>query len=142
MICKNRSRVGHIAKDCRARPLAMVQATPEAMGKANVTCFGCGKKGHYRNECRESWNRGNQGTGGNGYNQGNRGTGGNRGRQDTENQRVEAVAAHGRVYAIGNERGEDPNVVTSTFLLNNCYASILFDTGDDRSFVSTTFAPY
>ncbi|GJY46139.1 putative reverse transcriptase domain-containing protein [Tanacetum coccineum] len=28
----------------------------------------------------------------------------------------------------------------STFLLNNCYASILFDTGADRSFVSTTFS--
>ncbi|GJW26790.1 putative ribonuclease H-like domain-containing protein [Tanacetum coccineum] len=32
-----------------------------------------------------------------------------------------------------------PNVVTSTFLLNNHYASILFDIGADRSFVSTAF---
>ncbi|GKA50319.1 putative reverse transcriptase domain-containing protein [Tanacetum coccineum] len=32
------------------------------------------------------------------------------------------------------------NVVTSTFLLNNRYASILFDTGADRSFVSTAFS--
>nr|GFB94668.1 reverse transcriptase domain-containing protein [Tanacetum cinerariifolium] len=28
----------------------------------------------------------------------------------------------------------------STFLLNNCYASMLFDTGTDRSFVSTEFS--
>ncbi|GJX69179.1 putative reverse transcriptase domain-containing protein [Tanacetum coccineum] len=34
----------------------------------------------------------------------------------------------------------DNNVVTGTFLLNNRYASILFDTGADRSFVSTTFS--
>ncbi|GKB14222.1 putative reverse transcriptase domain-containing protein [Tanacetum coccineum] len=34
----------------------------------------------------------------------------------------------------------DANVVTGTFLLNNLYASILFDTGADRSFVSTTFS--
>ncbi|GKC47442.1 putative reverse transcriptase domain-containing protein [Tanacetum coccineum] len=34
----------------------------------------------------------------------------------------------------------DSNVVTGTFLLNNRYASILFDTGADRSFVSTTFS--
>ncbi|GJR65989.1 putative reverse transcriptase domain-containing protein [Tanacetum coccineum] len=34
----------------------------------------------------------------------------------------------------------DSNVVTGTFLLNDCYASILFDTGADRSFVSTTFS--
>nr|GFC31348.1 putative reverse transcriptase domain-containing protein [Tanacetum cinerariifolium] len=38
--------------------------------------------------------------------------------------------------------GTDPdaNVITGTFLLNNRYASILFDTGADRSFVSTTFS--
>ncbi|GJU98430.1 putative reverse transcriptase domain-containing protein [Tanacetum coccineum] len=34
----------------------------------------------------------------------------------------------------------DSNVVTGTFLLNNRYASILFDTGADRSFVSTAFS--
>ncbi|GJR46029.1 putative reverse transcriptase domain-containing protein [Tanacetum coccineum] len=34
----------------------------------------------------------------------------------------------------------DSNVVTGTFLLNNSYASILFDTGADRSFVSTAFS--
>ncbi|GKD65325.1 retrovirus-related pol polyprotein from transposon TNT 1-94, partial [Tanacetum coccineum] len=35
----------------------------------------------------------------------------------------------------------DPNVVMGTFLINNRYASILFDTGADRSFVSTAFSP-
>ncbi|GKA33116.1 putative reverse transcriptase domain-containing protein, partial [Tanacetum coccineum] len=34
----------------------------------------------------------------------------------------------------------DSNIVTGTFLLNNRYASILFDTGADRSFVSTAFS--
>ncbi|GJX37389.1 putative reverse transcriptase domain-containing protein [Tanacetum coccineum] len=34
----------------------------------------------------------------------------------------------------------DSNIVTGMFLLNNRYASILFDTGADRSFVSTTFS--
>ncbi|GJV24591.1 putative reverse transcriptase domain-containing protein [Tanacetum coccineum] len=34
----------------------------------------------------------------------------------------------------------DSNVVMGTFLLNNRYASILFDTGADKSFVSTTFS--
>nr|GFA70196.1 putative reverse transcriptase domain-containing protein [Tanacetum cinerariifolium] len=39
--------------------------------------------------------------------------------------------------------GTDPNsnVITGTFLLNNRYASILFDTGADRIFVSTAFSP-
>ncbi|GKA96173.1 reverse transcriptase domain-containing protein, partial [Tanacetum coccineum] len=39
------------------------------------------------------------------------------------------------------ETGEvhSPNVVTGMFLLNNRYASILFDSGSDRSFVDTRF---
>ncbi|GJZ68646.1 putative reverse transcriptase domain-containing protein [Tanacetum coccineum] len=35
---------------------------------------------------------------------------------------------------------EDNNVVNGTFLINNIYASVLFDTGADRSFVSSTFS--
>ncbi|GKF35946.1 reverse transcriptase domain-containing protein, partial [Tanacetum coccineum] len=38
------------------------------------------------------------------------------------------------------EEEEEQYVVTGTFLLNNCYASMLFDSGADRSFVSTTFS--
>ncbi|GJZ06092.1 putative reverse transcriptase domain-containing protein [Tanacetum coccineum] len=34
----------------------------------------------------------------------------------------------------------DSNVITGTFLRNNRYASVLFDTGADRSFMSTTFS--
>nr|GFB65742.1 putative reverse transcriptase domain-containing protein [Tanacetum cinerariifolium] len=34
----------------------------------------------------------------------------------------------------------DSNVITGMFLLNNRYASILFDTGADRSFISTVFS--
>nr|GEX51199.1 reverse transcriptase domain-containing protein [Tanacetum cinerariifolium] len=34
----------------------------------------------------------------------------------------------------------DSNIATGTFLLNNCYASMLFDSGANRSFVSTTFS--
>nr|GEY18501.1 reverse transcriptase domain-containing protein [Tanacetum cinerariifolium] len=46
-----------------------------------------------------------------------------------------------KVYAVGRARtNPDSNVVTGTFLLNNHYASILFDTGADRSFVSTAFS--
>nr|GFA32644.1 reverse transcriptase domain-containing protein [Tanacetum cinerariifolium] len=55
--------------------------------------------------------------------------------------------AQGWVYAVRNaEKNEnapmnpDSNVVTGTFLLNNCYASILFDTGANRSFISTAFS--
>ncbi|GKA65066.1 putative reverse transcriptase domain-containing protein [Tanacetum coccineum] len=46
-----------------------------------------------------------------------------------------------KVYAVGHAgTNPDSNVVTGTFLLNNSYASVLFDTGADRSFVSTAFS--
>ncbi|GJU84739.1 putative reverse transcriptase domain-containing protein [Tanacetum coccineum] len=41
---------------------------------------------------------------------------------------------------ISRRINPNSNVVTGTFLLNNYYASILFDTGADRSFVSTAFS--
>ncbi|GKF95247.1 putative reverse transcriptase domain-containing protein, partial [Tanacetum coccineum] len=46
--------------------------------------------------------------------------------------------APAKVYMVGRA-GTNPelNVVTGMFLLNNRYASVLFDTGVDRSFVST-----
>ncbi|GJR91572.1 putative reverse transcriptase domain-containing protein [Tanacetum coccineum] len=59
----------------------------------------------------------------------------------------------GKIQEAGNDNamardyvvrtaGTNPNsnVVTGTFLLNNRYALILFDTGVDRSFVSTAFS--
>nr|GEV24043.1 putative reverse transcriptase domain-containing protein [Tanacetum cinerariifolium] len=47
----------------------------------------------------------------------------------------------GNAEKKGNaSRDPDSNVITSTFLLNNRYASILFDTGADRSFISPVFS--
>ncbi|GJX42037.1 putative reverse transcriptase domain-containing protein [Tanacetum coccineum] len=46
-----------------------------------------------------------------------------------------------KAYAIGGGGTNlDSNVVTGTFLLNNCHASMLFDSGADRSFMSSTFS--
>ncbi|GJR17080.1 putative reverse transcriptase domain-containing protein [Tanacetum coccineum] len=49
--------------------------------------------------------------------------------------------ATAKAYAIGGGGANpDSNVVTGTFLLNNCYASMLFDSSADRSFMSSTFS--
>ncbi|GKB69962.1 putative reverse transcriptase domain-containing protein [Tanacetum coccineum] len=40
----------------------------------------------------------------------------------------------------GGDANPDSNVIKGTFLLNNHYAFVLFDSGTDRSFVSTTFS--
>ncbi|GJX31559.1 putative reverse transcriptase domain-containing protein [Tanacetum coccineum] len=54
------------------------------------------------------------------------------------------ISLGGNKYQESNigDSGASPdyNVVTGTFLLNNRYASMLFDSGADRSFVSTTFS--
>ncbi|GJV96042.1 reverse transcriptase domain-containing protein [Tanacetum coccineum] len=72
--------------------------------------------GHFNREClklKNNNNRGNQGGNGNAP----------------------------KVYAVGCVGiNPDSNVITGTFLLNNRYASILFDTGANRSFVSTAFS--
>nr|GEY30087.1 hypothetical protein [Tanacetum cinerariifolium] len=80
------------------------------------TCYKCRSQGHFKKDCPKLKNN-------------NRGTqGGN-------------ATASAKVYAVGRTgTNPDSNVVTGTFLLNNRYASILFDTGADRSFVSTAFS--
>nr|GEW33563.1 hypothetical protein [Tanacetum cinerariifolium] len=80
------------------------------------TCFECGAQGHFKRECLKLKNN----------NRGNPARNGN---------------APAKVYAVGHARkNPDSNIVTGTFLLNNHYAFILFDTCVDRSFVSTAFS--
>ncbi|GJY69107.1 putative reverse transcriptase domain-containing protein [Tanacetum coccineum] len=45
-----------------------------------------------------------------------------------------------QAYAIKDAKPKGLNVVTGTFLLNNCYAFVLFDSSSDRSFVDTRFS--
>ncbi|GJT60457.1 putative reverse transcriptase domain-containing protein [Tanacetum coccineum] len=47
----------------------------------------------------------------------------------------------GQAYVIRDaEHNQGPNVVTGTFLLNNRYVTILFDSGADKSFVDVRFS--
>nr|GEX40599.1 hypothetical protein [Tanacetum cinerariifolium] len=87
--------------------------TPKGNG-----CFECEASGHFKRDCSKLRNK----------------NGGNRN-------------AQGWVYAVGNAKkngnapmNPDSNVVTGTFLLNNRYAYILFDTGADKSFISPAFS--
>ncbi|GJW83443.1 putative reverse transcriptase domain-containing protein [Tanacetum coccineum] len=117
--CGNCKRVGHMTRDCKAVVAATAQRAPVG-NQTCVTYYECGRQGHYGSECPKlrKQNRGNK--------TGNK----------TANNEAKA-----RAYAIrGGGSSPDSNVVTGTFLLNNRYASMLFDSGADKSFVSNTFS--
>ncbi|GJR81818.1 putative reverse transcriptase domain-containing protein [Tanacetum coccineum] len=108
--CSKCNRFGHLGRDCRSPPNVNTGANQRA-------CFECGAQGHFKKDCPKLKNNNNRG-----------------------NQAGNAKA-QAKVYAVGNAGANpDNNVITGTFLLNNRYASILFDTGADRSFVSTAFS--
>ncbi|GJZ25155.1 putative reverse transcriptase domain-containing protein [Tanacetum coccineum] len=115
--CGNCKRVGHITRDCTIVVAPNTQRAPVG-NQPGVICYECGRPGHYRKDCPKLRNQ----------------MGGNK----TGNNEATTKA-----YAIrGGGAKPDSNVVTGTFLLNNCYASMLFNSGADRSFVSSTFSAF
>ncbi|GJU71606.1 reverse transcriptase domain-containing protein [Tanacetum coccineum] len=51
-------------------------------------------------------------------------------------------ATRGRAFNVNDINAlQDPNLVTGMYSLNNIYATVLFDSGADFSFISTKFAP-
>ncbi|GJS49781.1 putative reverse transcriptase domain-containing protein [Tanacetum coccineum] len=59
-----------------------------------------------------------------------------------QGHRNQGNQARGRAFMLGAEEAQqDPNIVTGTFTLNIHFATTLFDSGADYSFVSTTFIP-
>ncbi|GJT12478.1 putative reverse transcriptase domain-containing protein [Tanacetum coccineum] len=111
--CTNCKRIGHATKDCRIQPANNNNNNNQ---KGNGY-FECGAQGYFRRNCPRLNNndRGNQ-------------AGNNR--------------APAKVYVVRNAGANPENVAAGTFLLKNHYASVLFDTGADRSFVSTVFSSH
>ncbi|XP_022007754.1 uncharacterized protein LOC110907027 [Helianthus annuus] len=129
-------------------------------------CEKFGKLGHHTEDC---WGKGNGGGNGNGNgnrngNDASNGNGNGNGNGNTTSNRngngngrkqgcfgcgskehykkdfPKESNTQGRAFVIGARNArEDPNVVTSTFLVKNHYASILYDTGADFSFISVEF---
>ncbi|GKD42480.1 putative reverse transcriptase domain-containing protein [Tanacetum coccineum] len=114
--CRNCKKVGHMMRDCKTPIVATNHRAPLANQKTTMTCSKCGRQGHYRSDYPNLKNQNGRNQAGNGK-------------------------ARGRAYALGGgEANRDLNSVTGMFLLNNRYASNLFDTGADRRFVSTMFS--
>nr|GEY37759.1 putative reverse transcriptase domain-containing protein [Tanacetum cinerariifolium] len=78
--------------------------------QSNAVCYECGERGHKSRTCPKKANR--------------------RGRN-----------VQGQAYVIRDaEHNQGPNVVTGTFLLNNRYAAMFFDSKADKSFVDIKFS--
>ncbi|GKA46016.1 putative reverse transcriptase domain-containing protein, partial [Tanacetum coccineum] len=75
-----------------------------------LTCYDCFEQGHTGNRCSKKV------------------------------KQEEVGEVHARAYAIKDAEPKGSNVVTSMFLLNNRYASVLHNSGFDRSFVNTRFS--
>nr|GFA72913.1 hypothetical protein [Tanacetum cinerariifolium] len=103
------------AEDCwkcgKCGKLRHKTAAYRCLDRKDVTCFSCNEKGHLKRDCPKL----------------------KKNRQGGNNR--------GAVYKLGAmDAQQDPKVVTGTFLLNNRYATALFDSGADKSFVSTKFS--
>nr|GEV27828.1 putative reverse transcriptase domain-containing protein [Tanacetum cinerariifolium] len=118
--CTNCKNIGHLARDCKGRPVAAANNNnnQRAQGEnaRGITYFECGVLEQYKSDCPKLKNGSQENRAGNGN----------------------TVA---KAYAVGTaETNPNSNVVTGTFLLNNRYALVLFETGADRSFVYTVFS--
>ncbi|GJV62754.1 putative reverse transcriptase domain-containing protein [Tanacetum coccineum] len=109
--CKNKKHVGDCWKCGKCGKLGHKTAACWILDRKDVTCFNCNEKGHRKRDCPKFKKNGQ---------------GGNN---------------RGAVYKLrAVDAQQDLKVVTGTFLLNNRYATALFDSGADKSFVSTNFS--
>ncbi|KAI3821571.1 hypothetical protein L1987_09139 [Smallanthus sonchifolius] len=121
-LCTYCGRYGHTVNVCWTKALAGQVNPPNQTNTQAANqgvpaiangraCNECGNPNHFRDQCPELVN-------------------------------ARQGVARGRAFNINaNEAQANNDVVNGTFLVNSQYASILFDTGADTSFVSLNFEP-
>ncbi|GJR61079.1 putative reverse transcriptase domain-containing protein [Tanacetum coccineum] len=120
MRCGKCNKIGHLTQDCKVTNFTTSTQRGQVVNQRVVTCLECGRQRHYKSDCPKlkDQNHGNKAGNKNGVGK-----------------------ARGKAYVLGGgDANPDSNVVKGTFLLNNHYASMIFDSGADRSFVSNTFS--
>ncbi|KAJ9539085.1 hypothetical protein OSB04_031818 [Centaurea solstitialis] len=91
-------------------------------------CFKCGNVGHFRDRYPRL-NKGSANTS-------------KRNKKKRVSREYQGCKAQEGAFVIGTEEArQDPHKLTGTFPLNDHYAMVISDSGDDRSFISLGFRP-
>jgi hypothetical protein len=112
-LCTSCNRIGHYTMHCRSNPTPINSvAQPPLITNAQPAqgCYNCGDPGHFKNACPKL--------------------------------RIAPAPQpnRNRAFALTAAQAQAaPDVINGTFLINNQYATILFDSGADKSFVSLQF---
>nr|GEZ03695.1 hypothetical protein [Tanacetum cinerariifolium] len=123
LVCFNCQKPGHITRNCRSPIKQVAPINVVRDGYEPGTCYECRSHKHYRNTCPKLNLAPGQ--------VGNRLTiEGNQNSRNNENQ------VKGRAFNV-NAVGalQVANIMTGTFSLNHHYATVLFDSGADFSFI-------
>ncbi|KAF5796484.1 putative nucleotidyltransferase, Ribonuclease H [Helianthus annuus] len=128
LLCRfysNCGKSGHLAEVCRSARNQVAQNPAQQVAQPPVqqqvarphyppgSCFNCGDLTHNPKQCPR-----------------------------LVNANPVQAQAHGRAFNMNAQEAQaDNDVVNSTFFVNNQHASVLFDSGGDKSFVSLSFEP-
>ncbi|GKA69387.1 putative reverse transcriptase domain-containing protein [Tanacetum coccineum] len=126
---RNKFKPGHFAKDCQASFKQVAPVNVVRMSYNQRVCYECGSPDHLRNTYPKMHRAPGQ-------------AGNPLALEGNRNARNNGNPARGRDFNINAADAlQDPNVMTGTFSLNDHFATVLFDSGADFSFISTNFAP-
>ncbi|KAM0058195.1 putative nucleotidyltransferase, Ribonuclease H [Helianthus debilis subsp. tardiflorus] len=115
--CKtcHKRHFGKCNRDPQAKPCGICKKkghkSVECRSIKDATCYGCNEKGHIKTNCPKNAKK----------------------PEDTKKNNARVFQMQAR------EAVNDDKVITGTFLINNNYARVLFDSGADRSFVDHKF---
>ncbi|XP_021985987.1 uncharacterized protein LOC110882217 [Helianthus annuus] len=117
-VCKtcNRKHGGQCRQDQQAKPCGIYKKTGhkaiDCKDLKDAICYGCGEKGHIKTNCPKN-----------------------------AKKPGEAKKGNARAFQMNaREAVNDNNVITSTFLINDVYARVLFVSGADKSSVDLKFS--